>query len=149
MAKALGYGCRTVLEPRPWPLPGGCWELFCSCFSQNHKSLGLSQAPFLSIPIIFTGSVGPEHAGPIVGLLFLADSLGLVSPGPGVLVTKAGLVSYQLNPNHCVNAEQEDLLFLASGTCSKARVDFGHIQPLNTHVLQFCGSICPLGEQRV
>lgn len=114
-------------------LPDFLLRLFYS--GQNRKSLGRSQAPFLSIAIAFMWSVGPEYTDPAVRLTFLADSLGLVCLGPGALVRETGLatgVSYQPNPNRSANAQREELLFLASGFSSKARVDFGPIQPPNT-----------------
>lgn len=83
------------MEPRPQSFPGGCWELSPSDFSAVPETIsaGAVPRPPPLHSITFTGSVRPEHAGPTVGLLFLSDSLDLVCPGPGVLVTEAWLAT--------------------------------------------------------
>lgn len=80
-------------------------------------------------PHIFIWSVGPEHNGPTARFLFITNNLGLVclAQGAGYGGWAGDRVSYQLNQNCLVNAQQEEPLFLALGATSKARVDFSHI----------------------
>lgn len=84
------------------------------------------------------------HSGALVS--FSLDLVFLEPRGAGYRGRAGNRVSYQLNPNRSANLEQEDLLFLASGAGSKARVDYHHIQPPNTLMLKFHGSIS--GERR-
>lgn len=105
-----GSGAQTLALSRK--LPGAClFRLFYS--AQSCKGLGLSQTHFLSIPIIFIWSVGPEHTGPTVGLLFLANSFSLVCPGRGAgSGGQAGRgVHYQLNPNPLLMRTKRAIVF--------------------------------------
>lgn len=135
--KALGCGCRIVLEPRPWLYPGNCQELSCSGFSilpETISSWGCPKLASSPSPSSLFGAWDQNTQAPQRGSCFLQTASAL-SAQAGVLVAEARLAMgcYQLNLNPPLIHTRRSYCFWPREPAQKPRlilVIFSHQTPM-------------------
>lgn len=135
--KALGCGCRIVLEPRPWPYPGNRQELSCSGFSilpETISSWGCPKLASSPSPSSLFGAWDQSTQAPQRGSCFLQTASDL-SAQAGVLVVEArrAMGCYQLNPKPPLIHTRRSYCFWPRQPAQKPRlilVIFSHQTPM-------------------
>lgn len=93
--EGLGLWLQECLEPRPWSFLGGCQELSRSGLSVEAETIRTWGSPKLTSspsPSSLFGAWDQNTLDPQRGSCFLQTASALSArPGPGMLVTEAGL----------------------------------------------------------
>lgn len=138
----MSCGHRAVLMPRPQSFPGRLptafsgVQSFLLCMKPSEPGAVPSSLPLCPYHLYLEH--GTRTCQPHSEALVSCKQPRPCLPQPGGALnrgTAGNRASYQPNPDCPANAQREELLFLASGVSSKARVDFGPMLPSKAHVL--------------